>query len=429
MNKRRCQLVTPGIRRRGARRASPVLLIFALLLIPRFGYGEGPDSCVECHRPLPDKLGAAVAKIDGDIHYQNGLSCADCHGGDPKDPGLTAMDPGKGFRGVPAKKDIPGFCGRCHSDENYMRRFNPGLSTDQEAQYKTSVHGRRLAEGDTKVATCVSCHSVHDIRPVNNAQAPVYPANVPRICAGCHSDAAVMAGYNIPTDQFAQYQHSVHGVALLVKRDLAAPTCSDCHGNHGAFPPGADTVAAVCGQCHGINRDFFIKSPHKDAFHELGLPECVTCHGKHEVLKTSDDMLGIGDLAVCVTCHTSKTAGYAVAKTLRTRLDDLKTVMGQTEKVLDRAERAGMEVGEIRYEYQNIHPVLVQARNVIHTCSVEALNEVVAEGERIAAKAGEAGKEALGELHTRKTMMAIPLGAIGLVVVLLVVKIRDLEKP
>src|SRR5207247_2141435 len=143
------------------------------------------------------------------------------------------------------------------------RERKPGLPADQLALYTTSVHGQRLALGDTAVATCVSCHGVHGILPVANAASPLYATNVARTCAQCHADPARMSAYGVPTNQFADYQRSVHAELLLSRHDLGAPTCNDCHGNHGAYPPGASSVAAVCGQCHPINRDLFVASPHK----------------------------------------------------------------------------------------------------------------------------------------------------------------------
>ena len=52
--------------------------------------------------------------------------------------------------------------------------------------------------------------------------------------------------------QFADYQKSVHYAALTKGNDLSAPTCNDCHGNHGAAPPGVGSVANVCGTCHAV---------------------------------------------------------------------------------------------------------------------------------------------------------------------------------
>ena len=76
------------------------------------------------------------------------------------------MDPRKGFVGKPAGRQVLQVCGRCHADAAFMRRYNPSLRVDQVTEYSASVHGQRLlGQGDTAVATCVSCHPAHQIRP------------------------------------------------------------------------------------------------------------------------------------------------------------------------------------------------------------------------------------------------------------------------
>lgn len=390
---------------------------------------EGPDGCIECHKLLPDELGAPVKSFEKDVHRSRGLSCADCHGGDPQDLETTAMDPSKGYVGAPSRSEIPRFCGRCHSDESYMRRFGTQLPTDQESQYRTSIHGQLLARGDAKVASCVDCHGIHPVLSPSQSDSPVFPANVPKTCARCHADAGYMKDYGIPTNQFAQYQMSAHGLRLLVKRDLGAAACNDCHGNHGAFPPKADSVGAVCGQCHAANQEYFAKSPHRNAFAKLGLPDCAACHGKHEVPpEVPDDALGVGDVAVCVTCHTAESHGYEVAKVLRERLESLKATIATADKVLEAAERAGMEVGSTRYDFQGARQALVQARNVTHAASLEELDKVVREGERIANAAIQAGTEALAENRSRRRLVLIPLAAIGAVMGLLALKLREIDR-
>src|SRR5947207_109122 len=89
------------------------------------------DTCVACHALLPEPLNLPVEGMKHDIHGEKGLSCVDCHGGDATVMDLTSMDRDKGFRGRPKRADIPAFCGRCHSDGAYIRRFNPRLPTDQ----------------------------------------------------------------------------------------------------------------------------------------------------------------------------------------------------------------------------------------------------------------------------------------------------------
>ena len=87
----------------------------------------------------------------------------------------------------------------------------------------------------------------------------------------------------LPTDQVAHYEKSVHAEALMKKNDLSAPTCNDCHGNHGASPPGVSSVANVCGTCHTRQAEMFRQSPHNASFQALGQGECVVCHQNHEI--------------------------------------------------------------------------------------------------------------------------------------------------
>ncbi len=70
---------------------------------------------------------------------------------------------------------------------------------------------------------------------------------------------------------------------LLEKGDLSSPSCNDCHGNHGAVPPGVESISKVCGTCHVLNMELFEQSPHKKAFDENDYPECESCHGNHLV--------------------------------------------------------------------------------------------------------------------------------------------------
>ncbi len=388
-----------------------------------------PDTCVACHTALPEPLNAPVEGMKSDIHAEKGLSCVDCHGGDATAMDETSMAPEKGFRGKPKPNEIPAFCGRCHADGAYMRRFNPRLSTDQLHQYWTSVHGERLQKGDEKVATCVSCHGVHGILPPDRAQSRVFPANVPATCGHCHSNPQYMAEYKIPADQEEKYRRSVHADLLLVKRDSSAPACNDCHGNHGAFPPGVSSIAEVCGQCHVNNAAFFVKSPHKPAFDKLGLPECATCHSNHEIHQTSDDMLGVQQNAVCRRCHESGSAGYAGAGRMRDAIERLKTVMTDTEAMLTKARTMGMEVSEEEYAYQQeVRPQLVKVRTQTHLGDPQAVLQAVDEGIKSAAASEASAKATLGEAQSRRRSLLIPLVLIGILMGLLDLKLRQLEK-
>src|SRR5262249_4061390 len=212
-----------------SRTARWIVAIMAVLSGSAPARGQDKNTCLHCHSLLPDNLGATVEKFSQDIHTQKGLACVSCHGGDAAndDPEIS-MGKKAGFKGKISRAQIPALCGSCHSDPAYMRKYNPGLRTDQLSQYHTSIHGKRLAAGDAKVAVCVDCHSVHDLRPPSDPRSTVNAVNIPNTCARCHADAERMKEYKIPTNQFAEYKKSVHHEALTVRGDLSAPNCATC---------------------------------------------------------------------------------------------------------------------------------------------------------------------------------------------------------
>ena len=384
------------------------------------------DSCIACHAELEGKQSEPVKKFDSDIHHQAGLSCADCHGGDPADESMNAMSRAKGFRGTPTKAQTPDFCARCHSDIAYMHRYNPKMRADQLSQYLTSVHGKRLKQGDTKVAACVDCHSVHDILPAKDTRSPVHPTNVASTCARCHADAAHMKGYNIPTDQVEKYGKSVHA-ELLASGDTSAPTCSTCHGNHGATPPGVSSVANVCGTCHVFFMELFEKSPHQEAFAKMGLPGCVQCHSNHEIVKPNDDWVGVSSTAVCVTCHAAGDKGFASAQKMAGDLAKVKTFLGRAEEILGTAERSGMEVSSPKVELANAHEALIKARVNVHSFNDAEVQKQTDQGVEISQKAYQAGVAALSERDVRRKGLGVSLIFIVLAISGLYWKIRQME--
>ena len=257
----------------------------------------------------------------------------------------------------------------------------------------------------------------------------MHATNVPATCARCHGDAAHMAGYGIPTDQFLKYQRSVHGQLLLVQRDVSAPACNDCHGNHGAFPPGADSVAMVCGQCHPINKELFLASPHKAAFKRLGLPECVACHGNHEVVRPTDDMLGTGPTAVCIGCHAPESNGYAAAAQMRASVGELQRG--------DRGGGGGRSAGRRPPAWRwarRSSPSRRRARRssrratrCTRSTSRPWRRWRSRRRRRRRASSARAGA-ALVEFANRRWLATIPLGMIAVVGVLLYAKIRSLDR-
>jgi predicted CXXCH cytochrome family protein len=440
----------------------PILPI--LITVGAFASAETSDSttpapptenkCLLCHGNKDvwegEQLRLFISEADfaADIHWQRGLRCKDCHGGNDQTDELRAAHAEEdGFHTVKSPADVPKFCGDCHANIEYMRRYRPSPRTDQLTEYWTSDHGQRLkATGDPDVATCISCHdkphgsaqdkNKHGIRLVTDLESPVYRTRVAKTCATCHSDQQRMKGrlYNgqpLSCDEYSKWRQSVHGKAMMEKGDLSAATCNNCHGNHGAVPPLVGSVANACGTCHGKVAKLFDDTRMKHKFEEVGLPGCVTCHGNHDIKLPSDEMLGMEDSAVCARCHENgkygaTLAGAQAARTLHSDLEQLKNNIDTAEKTLNKAERLGMEISQPRFELRAAFDALTNARSLVHTFQIKPVQTAVAGGEKISAEVQEKADHALQEHTARRIWLATTLVPILLVIALLLLYIRSM---
>lgn len=435
-----------------------ILPASAALLLAAAAAAQSPPaatSCSACHADasrVPEaRQRDPVAAFEADVHAARGLSCHDCHGGRP-DAGLSgpqamaaAHDPAAGFRGAPAPAQVPEFCGRCHSDPAFMGRFNPDARVDQVAKYHTSVHGQKLAEGDAKVAQCLSCHGrhpdgspravAHGMRAVADPLSPVYPPRVAETCARCHADAGYMEGYGISTDQYEEYRASVHAEQMYAHDDLSAPTCNDCHGNHGAHPPEIEDLSFVCGTCHVRQAELFRGSVKKPAFDELGMGECIVCHSNHRVEVPGDAMLFHEPLAEgaaaggCHACHMDAQDPALLASTrMYGALHDLDQRIAAARAVLHEAGAKGMLVAEGEYQLAGATDALVDARALVHGFRPEDVEAAVAKGREATGGAQAQGEAALQEFHFRNRWLALSLAGIAFVIVALLLKLRQVDR-
>lgn len=433
-----------------------------------------PNQCLDCHGNSDvweaERLRLHVTQKDmaQDLHWHKGLRCVDCHGGNPEtDKVNEAHAEEDGFRRLRADADytkppdplvVVQLCGDCHADIERMRPFNPRARVDQLREYWTSGHGRRLKESkDPEVATCVSCHGKahgtaadkgpYGVRGVTELDSPVYPKNVAKTCATCHADAKRMAGREyhgrpIGHEQYAQWLRSVHAETLLEKGDLSAPTCNDCHGNHGALPPDVDSVANACGTCHGKVASLFAATRMKHAFEKAGLPGCATCHGAHEIYHPTVEMLGMEEGAVCVQCHAqgkygATVAGAQAARKFRSDLDALREAIAAAEATIETAERLGMAIPgpasdprtDVRLHLRKASDALTAARVEIHSFAAEPLDKILASGRQIAAEAQQSAETAIRQYHARRVWLAASLVPIVAVIGVLLLYIRALPPP
>lgn len=400
---------------RGKTAAVPIFL----MIFPFSASAAGENSCVTCHSEQEGALLTPVTEWKESIHKDVGVGCSDCHGGNP-DVMDGAMEPSAGFSGKPRPQVIPALCARCHADVKRMRQYN--IRTDQYEEYKTSIHGRRLAQGDDLVATCASCHGAHGIRKKNDPLSRVYHARVPETCGACHADAGLMKPYGIPSDQLGKYKESYHGRILYGKipgkNPALVPNCASCHGIHGASPPGVKEISFVCGNCHGNTADFFRSGPHYTAMVRSGKPKCIDCHGHHDNRFPSYDMFfGAGDRH-CGSCHADGSPQYAVAERMGSAFISYEKSLTELETSLKGIEGWGRNLEDLYMDFNQARTVITEAGPMAHTLNAPAVTGKLSEGEKNLARL-RVGIEAFQkELKGRKIVMA---GAVGLILFIVVV--------
>jgi hypothetical protein len=401
------------------------------------GADSGNTGCVNCHTRIDNTQHDIATQWQASVHGQAGVTCADCHGGDPKSDEVTvAMSTAAGFRGVPSRTETVAICGTCHSDPDRMRQYQ--IPTDQYSKYRTSVHGELLlSKNDSRVAICTDCHGVHDVKKASDPTAKVYPLNVPALCASCHADADKMAPYGIPTDQYAIYQQSVHGKALLGNSDMRAPTCASCHGSHDAQPPTSATVVNVCGKSHTATQALYEQSLHSQL--DVG-PKCWTCHGTHDVQQPSETRFfhptapeidcttchSATDRSLllrpqqfendadrrCDTCHHTDSIIYSQAQGIYTALKRASDAYDAAQKEIQDAADVGMIVSDADVQLTEAKTSLIRARAAVHTTK---LTEVATLADGAVASADEARNFAearLADSLFRREAMIVILGLI-----------------
>lgn len=198
------------------------------------------QTCANCHEDEAKKRVDSVHARAMAAGKEEAATCVDCHGAHdvrwinrekhPEVPRTLAVE----------------MCHKCHS----------GIYD----QYRLSIHGRDLYDGNQVVPGCVDCHPAHSIEDPRTLS---FRLKSPELCAKCHADKQLMAQYDISTQVFDTYVGDFHGTTVLVFEKVAPgqatnkAVCIDCHGAHKILRPeeaGSLGIKAVllkrCQECH-----------------------------------------------------------------------------------------------------------------------------------------------------------------------------------
>jgi hypothetical protein len=349
--------------------------------------------CAVCHSDTEVEFQAST-------HLREGVQCVDCHGGDPRAQTIEGAH-SKNFHRSFDRKQIVELCSSCHSDPDKMKPY--GIPIDQRALYFTSVHGKKLMEGDSNVAVCSDCHGAHKVLAATDPKSPVYRENIPQTCGRCHENADLMKSYNLPSNVVSEYRQSVHGQALLERHNRQAPECTRCHGTHGAAPPGIGNVALVCGQCHTKTLDAFRAGPHKTAMAIGAESECASCHSNHRIEHAGHQMW----LTSCTQCHGDSTPEAERGRKIQALFTQADDEMTKARAAVDDAKRIPLDVADYETRLTDSLTYLVEARPVSHDLAVEQVEDLTRRSRSISLEVQSDIHEKLGVFRGRIIVLVL----------------------
>lgn len=280
------------------------------------------ENCLECHQEGDD----ITPQIPADHADFTSAQCQTCHQSSemlaqPTPTAQAALLAPIGPIPTPivhprAEAGV-NTCFDCHST------LQEDIHVNIANWWQRSIHAEREV-------TCADCHggdpSASTKEEAKSPEAGYIGSpdkvEIPALCASCHADVTQMRQYDLPTDQYAKYQESIHGIRLA-EGDPNVATCADCHNGHlvlKANDPASTVYPAnvpeMCASCHadeGLMAPYNIPTDqftlYRESVHGHALldeqnfraPNCATCHGTHGAAPP-----GFQEVAnVCGSCHSA----------------------------------------------------------------------------------------------------------------------------
>lgn len=264
--------------------------------------GPANDDCLACHGDLDAKsdagrkIGIDGGKFAESVHGALDLKCVDCHADL------------KTFNDFPHESKLAkADCVSCHKE--------------RVAEYERSIHASARRQSATSVAaTCVDCHSMHEMREKTDPKSLTFPLNLPNTCGRCHGDAKVIAEGKIAIGNVADlYKDSIHGKAVSKSGLMVAANCTSCHGSHEIRKKNDPdskvfrrNIPNVCGSCHEGVKAQYDTGVHGRQWSKGNdkAPVCADCHTAHQIQRADVTSWKLSTIRECGTCHQDKITTY-----------------------------------------------------------------------------------------------------------------------
>jgi hypothetical protein len=179
----------------------------------------------------------------------------------------------------------------------------------------------------------------------DNPDSKISKKNIANTCgqSSCH------------VNQLKDYTGSIHQVGVS-KDNKDAPTCNNCHGNHGIVSKNLENkleksreLVQLCSNCHSsvamIERNDLptqVTETYSESFHGLATrggskeaANCESCHGNHNVRPSTDSLSTISKKNLpqtCGKCHPGATEVLFTKKIHLTNLEEDSPIVFWTSR-------------------------------------------------------------------------------------------------
>lgn len=238
-----------------------LLTSLLLLLLTSFTWAQ-EFSCAECHEDVA---------FESSVHPD--VVCQDCH------TNVTSEHEGNDLEPLSNENS----CAECHGK---------------------ALRGMKRSEHKSDVL-CTDCHGHgHSIAAADDLASATSPVNQIKYCGACH---------DTPASLIDGYLTSEHGKALLLSGLVDAPSCSDCHGDHGIVAVSSKRAPAahanspeLCGSCHVLLLEQWQSGSAHGLSWQAGEdgPVCVDCHASHAIRDPSTAASRLESADGCGDCHS-----------------------------------------------------------------------------------------------------------------------------
>lgn len=269
------------------------------------------ETCGKCHKEVVEKFTKSKHGQEYAKGNEKAPSCTDCHGEHDIQATLLSDD----F----TKINLSDKCLTCHKNAKIPHKNFKG-EEELISGYQKSVHYLALKEGNLDAPTCYECHGAHEMEHADSLNSKISKKNIALTCgqSNCH------------VKQFDEYAGSIHQIGVS-KDSKDAPTCNNCHGNHGILSKNIDNkseksreLVKLCYDCHSsvelVERNELptkVAETYSESFHGLATrggskeaANCESCHGYHNVRPSTDSLSTINKKNLpetCGKCHPGAT--------------------------------------------------------------------------------------------------------------------------